>query len=296
MAAGTLTKSAKKWLNIAGFVAHLPHFSQHMVDGCAKTLFVIYHMLTLGGKMSNILGMEARNATMEPVERYDTLADRAYEQLRHALMSGSFHPGQKLTIRKIAAILNISATPARDAISRLVSERVLESGQNRIVSVPVLDPQKIKEIYLMRTALEGLAAELGAANMSDQDISALERTQIALIAAMDRNDYKRVLEENETFHFSLYNASAAPMLVETIQQLWLKLGPSLNFLYPSYNHSRKGVNHHLSTIRALRSRDPAQVRASIENDLRDGALELQNALNASVSTQKSAPRPHAARG
>jgi DNA-binding GntR family transcriptional regulator len=222
---------------------------------------------------------------MEPVERYDTLADRAYDQLRHALMSGSFHPGQKLTIRKIAAVLDISATPARDAISRLVSERVLDSGANRTVSVPVLNADKIKEIYLMRTALEGVAAELGAANMSDDDIAALERTQIALIAAMDRNDYKRVLEENETFHFSLYRASNAPMLVETIQQLWLKLGPSLNFLYPSYNHSRKGVNHHLSTIRALRSRDPAQVRAAIEHDLRDGAQELQNALDANLDAQ-----------
>ncbi|MDB5457449.1 MAG: AtrA transcriptional regulator [Caulobacter sp.] len=237
-----------------------------------------------------------RPTPMGPVERYDTLADRAYEQLRHALMSGSFNPGQKLTIRKIAAVLNISATPARDAISRLVSERVLESGLNRTVSVPLLDAGKIREIYLMRTALEGLAAELGAANMSEQDISALERTQIALIAAMDRNDYKRVLEENETFHFSLYNASGAPMLVETIQQLWLKLGPSLNFLYPSYNHSRKGVSHHLSTIRALRARDPAQVRQAIESDLRDGAQELQGALDANLSAQVATPKkPRAAR-
>ena len=231
--------------------------------------------------MSGPAGVEGWGA--QPVERYDTLADRAYEQLRHALMSGSFHPGQKLTIRKIAAVLDISATPARDAISRLVSERVLDSGANRTVSVPMLNASKIKEIYLMRTALEGLAAELGAGNMSAEDISTLERTQLALIAAMDRNDYKRVLEENEVFHFSLYRASGAPMLVETIQQLWLKLGPSLNFLYPSYNHSRKGVNHHLSTIRALRAGDPAQVRQAIEHDLRDGAQELQNALDANLS-------------
>jgi DNA-binding GntR family transcriptional regulator len=231
--------------------------------------------------MTGLVGVEGWGA--QPVERYDTLADRAYEQLRHALMSGSFHPGQKLTIRKIAAVLDISATPARDAISRLVSERVLDSGANRTVSVPVLNTGKIKEIYLMRTALEGLAAELGAANMSADDISALERTQLALIAAMDRNDYKRVLEENETFHFSLYRASGAPMLVETIQQLWLKLGPSLNLLYPSYNHSRKGVNHHLGAIRALRTGDPAQVRQAIEHDLRDGAQELQNALDANLS-------------
>lgn len=220
------------------------------------------------------------------VERYDTLADRAYEQLRHALMNGSFHPGQKLTIRKIAAVLGISATPARDAISRLVSERVLDSGPNRTVSVPTLDSERIREIYLLRTALEGLATELGAKAMDKAQIESLERLQLALIAAMDRNNFKRVLAENEEFHFTIYRASNMPMLVEAIQQLWLKLGPSLNLLYPSYNRSRKGVAHHLDILTALRSGDAVGAREAMEADLRDGAIELEGALG-----QQASPDP-----
>jgi DNA-binding GntR family transcriptional regulator len=221
----------------------------------------------------------ADTPSIGPVERYDTLADRAYEQLRHALTTGSFHPGQKLTIRKIAAVLGISATPARDAISRLLSERVLESGPNRTVSVPTLDREKVRQIYLLRTSLEGMAAELAAPKIDAGTIESLERTQLALIAALDRNDYKRVLSENEEFHFGIYRRSDVPLLVETIESLWLKLGPSLNFLYPSYNHDRKGVNHHLATIRALRSGDAAAVRAAIEADLRDGEQELARAID-----------------
>lgn len=217
-------------------------------------------------------------AAIGPVERYDTLADRAYEQLRHALTTGSFHPGQKLTIRKIAAVLGISATPARDAISRLLSERVLESGPNRTVSVPMLDREKVRHIYLLRRSLEGMAAELAAPNIDAATIEALERTQLALIAALDRNDYKRVLSENEEFHFGIYRRAEVPLLVETIEALWLKLGPSLNLLYPSYNHDRKGVSHHLATIRALRAGDAAAVRAAIESDLRDGEQELGRAI------------------
>jgi len=215
-----------------------------------------------------------------PVLRYDTLADRAYEQLRHALMTGSFHPGQKLTIRKIAAVLGISATPARDAISRLASERALEAGANRIVSVPRLDARRIHEIYLLRHALEGMAAELGAKNIGPEQVEALERVQLSLIAAMDRKDYKRVLVENEEFHFAIYRASNVSMLVEMIQQVWLKLGPSLNLLYPSYNISRKGVNHHIDAIRALRAADAVGVRRAIEDDLKDGAIELERAVQA----------------
>jgi DNA-binding GntR family transcriptional regulator len=234
--------------------------------------------------------MPGADAGISPVERYDTLADRAYEQLRHALMSGSFRPGQKVTIRKMAAVLGVSATPAREAINRLVTERVLETGPFRTVSVPTLDAARLNEIYLLRTALEGLATELGARNMTPGHIEALERTQMALIGAMDRNDYKQVLAQNEAFHFAIYKASNMQLLVEAIQQLWLKLGPSLNLLYPSYNQSRKGVNHHLDIIQALRKRDPAAARAGMENDLRDGAMELQKALAAANPNEPAAKK------
>lgn len=222
-----------------------------------------------------------------PVKRYDTLADRAYGQLRQALMIGSFHPGQKITIRKIAAILGISATPARDALSRLLSEKVLESDANRNVFAPQLDGEKLGHLYVLRLALEGIAAEEGAKHVNDLKVSELEQTQMALIAAMDRQDYQRVLIENEKFHFGIYGESRNPMLIEAIEQLWLKLGPTMNFLYPSYNHSRKGVSHHLAVIEALRKRQPALVREAIEQDLRDGEIELRNALD---TVQKPAPK------
>lgn len=215
---------------------------------------------------------------LEPVKRYDTLADRAYEQLREALTTGSFYPGQKLTIRKIAAILGVSATPVRDAISRLLFERVLECDVNRNVFVPRLDAERLRHIYALRIALEGLAAEEGTRNFTRDDIDRLEQIQISLIAAMDRQDYGRVLVENEKFHFGIYTAAGNPLLLEAIQQLWIKLGPSLNLLYPSYNKSRTGVSHHLKVIAALRSGNPSEVRQAIEADLRDGENELRQAL------------------
>lgn len=240
------------------------------------------------------MSLENGSGALGPVKRYDTLADRAYDQLREALMTGSFHPGQKLTIRKIAAVLGVSATPARDAISRLLSEKVLETDANRNVFAPRLDGEKLGHLYMLRLALEGPAAELGARNLDEASVRELERIQLSLIAAMDRQDYQRVLIENEKFHFGIYGRSGNPMLVEAIEQLWLKLGPTMNFLYPSYNHSRKGVSHHLAIIDALRSGVPSQVRAAIESDLRDGEAELRSAL-ASVAepTPKTRRRPAA---
>lgn len=235
----------------------------------------------------------ASSPVLEPVPRYDTLADRAYEQLKHALMAGSFQPGQKLTIRKLAASLGVSTTPARDALSRLISEGVLESDANRNVFAPRLDPAKLQELYFVRLALEGPAAELGAARMSPAQVDDLEQVQTALIAALDRKDYARALRENERFHFSIYAAAGNRTLLDAIQQVWLKLGPTLNFLYPAYNHSRRGVSHHVEVIDALRRGDAKAVRAGIERSLRAGELELVGALQASPA---AAANPIAATG
>lgn len=226
---------------------------------------------------------------VRPVERYDTLAERAYAQLRQALMNGSFLPGQRITIRKLAVLLEISATPAREAINRLLSERILETDANRNVSVPVLDSARLREIYVLRIALEGVAAERGAANMTVEDIAELERTQESLVAAMDRNDYKSVLIQNGDFHFRIYEASGVVMLVQAIEQLWLKLGPSMNLLYPAYNHSRKGVNNHMLVINALHSRDALGVRKAMEQDLIDGVEELSSALQIAYKSGKLSP-------
>ncbi|MEH3106430.1 MAG: GntR family transcriptional regulator [Sphingomonas fennica] len=216
--------------------------------------------------------------SVQPVERFDTLAERAYAQLRTALMNGSFLPGQKLTIRKLAALLGISATPARDAISRLVSERILETDANRNVSVPLPDVERLQEIYVVRIALEGPAAALGTPRLTDDEIDRLERIQTALVDAMDRKDYADVLANNRDFHFTIYRASGVELLNQTIEQLWLKLGPSLNLLYPAYNHSRTGVHNHRDVLAGLRRRDGAAVRAAIEQDLKDGVIELSRSL------------------
>lgn len=226
---------------------------------------------------------EANVQSLAPVERYDTLADRAYEQLRAALMSGTFYPSQRLPIRKVAGMLGISATPAREALSRLVAEHGLDWGANRSVVVPILTPKKVAELYVIRRALEGVATELGAVNFTPEDLAALEQTQIALISAMDRGDYANVLSHNERFHFGIYRAAGLPLLVQIIQSVWLKLGPSLNLLYPAYDQNRKGVHHHSAVIKALRDRDPSAARNAIEGDLNDGAAQLTLALAASDS-------------
>ena len=58
--------------------------------------------------------------------RPDTLGSRARDEVKRAIMSGRFRPGEKITIRALAAALNISITPAREALAILAAEGVLD--------------------------------------------------------------------------------------------------------------------------------------------------------------------------
>jgi DNA-binding GntR family transcriptional regulator len=215
---------------------------------------------------------------LAPVDRPSTLTDMAYRTVKQALMRGVFSPGQKVTSRGMASALGISATPAREAIGRLVAERALEATQSRVFVVPVLSRIRIEELRDIRSALEGLAAERAAQVLRERDITNLTQIQEEHEAAREREDFKAVLERNEVFHFTIYRASAMPTLIDIIETLWVQIGPSLNLLYPYFKDSRTGVQNHREALEAIRAGDGRRLRRAIEMDLADGARLLIDRL------------------
>lgn len=221
------------------------------------------------------------------LDRQSSLGELAYEALKDAVIGGGFVPGQKLTVRSVAQALGISTTPARDALNRLIGEGALINASAKTVVVPLLTQAALEEVTAMRLALEGLAAERGALNVMEQEITALEALQEKLNTALDGAHYRHVLEFNKHFHFTLYRATKMPRLVQTIETLWLRVGPSFNHLYPEFANSRRGVANHTAAIQGLRRKDAAAVRAAMESDIHDGYDRLARYIDEVVSPQKS---------
>ena len=68
----------------------------------------------------------------------ETLHDRAYLELKKAIMSGAIRPGATITIRAMATALGTSPMPVREALRRLVAERALEMLPTRSVTLPLM--------------------------------------------------------------------------------------------------------------------------------------------------------------
>lgn len=216
---------------------------------------------------------------LAPLHRSVTLAEKAYASLRTSLRQGMLLPGERLSTRKVAATLTVSLTPAREALNRLVAERLLEQRPDRTIVVPVLTRGRYDEICAVRLELEPFAARLACRTMGPSQLTHLQRLYAAHEAAWLRRDTKRALGCNEDFHFTIYGAAHNRTLLLIIEALWLQIGPSLNLLLPlSYEAGWKGGEHHRAMMQALRAGDGAALVKAVRQDLSDGRRLLDGIL------------------
>ena len=239
--------------------------------------------------------MAGSSITIGSIARGETLTDQAEAVLREALMSGVFVPGRIITIRALSAMLNVSVTPAKEAMVRLIADRVLEWGPRRSALVPVLTLKSVNEIYTIRIALEAAAACAALDQFEKADITALRKIHEELAKAFDQHDYKNVLARNRDFHFAIYGKAGLPIMLGMIEGLWLRLGPSLNLLYSSLSKKdwahREGTGYHPEIISAIQQRDADAMRSHIVSDLTTGRDRLEHALLAASRTPLSLAVP-----
>jgi len=213
----------------------------------------------------------ARGALGEGVE---TLADQAYEALRNDLMTGALLPEQALTVRGVAEAMGVSLTPVREAVQRLVAEHGLEVVNGRTIRVPRLDVETYREILKIRMELEPLAAREAAPRIANAEIERLDTVMQRHLAAIQEGDAHRTLLENTEFHLSIYRAAEQPILLRMIESLWLRVGPTLNLLFPQYCGSLSGHEKHLAAVDALRRRDGEALGDAMRDDLVHGSRFL----------------------
>src|SRR5262249_38237701 len=161
----------------------------------------------------------------------ETLHDRAYLELKKAIMSGAIRPGATITIRAMATALGTSPMPVREALRRLVAERALEMLPTRSVTLPLMTAERFDEIAKLRITLDGLGSEAGALHLCREGLRRLQQGHAEMNKVKSVNEY---LAKNQEFHFTLYQAANMPVALQMIESLWLQAGPLLNLAIAEY--------------------------------------------------------------
>lgn len=193
-------------------------------------------------------------------------------------MTGVYKPGEKVTIRAIADAAQVSFTPAREAVGRLIIEGALEYEGPKTVVVPVLNRHALEEVTAIRKRLEPLVTDLGAQRLSKPQVSQLHRIQNRLEKSMNRGNFREVLRQNEEFHFLIYRCSGFMYAVQMIESCWMRIGPSLNLLYPEFSISRAGISNHNALLAALEAEKPFEASNWITSDIEAGYARLSELI------------------
>lgn len=104
----------------------------------------------------------------------NTGAHFVYAELKRRILTLELKPGERIYEPAMAAALQVSRTPLREAIRRLISEDLLEQQPTGGVLVPALDEAAISELYEVRAAMESLMARNACMQATPEDIEALE--------------------------------------------------------------------------------------------------------------------------
>ena len=197
--------------------------------------------------------------------RPSSLNQRTYQTLREAILSGGFMPGSTLNIRPIAAMLGVSPTPVRDALSRLQADGALEALPNRAFRLPVPSIEEYRQLLIMRIRLEECAVQHAAALITPAEVLKVSDLYDEMSSLVDRPS-DEYLAVHRRFHFMIYDAARMPLLREAIERLWLRIGP---LMHASSNEQEQPLDDktHAEIVRSLKAADPFAATIAVRDDL-----------------------------
>ena len=153
-----------------------------------------------------------------PVEHV-RLVDRVYETIRQAIVEGRFAPGERLVQDRLAAMLNVSRSPVREAVVRLAEDGYVRLEPYRGAVVTAVSREEMAHIYELREVLEPFAAARAAERATDSERQGL-RDLVAAAYRVDPADPVALYRANLDFHTRLVEPCRNPRITETLAGLW----------------------------------------------------------------------------
>jgi DNA-binding GntR family transcriptional regulator len=217
--------------------------------------------------------------------------DSAYEKLLSLIVDGQLLPDQPISERQIAAELKIGRTPVREAMRALAQDGLLEIVPARGTFVRSISDNQLRELYEVRQALEGQAAELAARNGATQKllefVGKLERSR----KARTDEELGETYETGAQFHVEVFRCAGNSILTTLYLPIRnrFRVTMSLGRYYDS-DWVIDGIDQHLTILEAIAARKPSKAKRLMRAHLMASYESKQKILKQINREPKSKPR------
>jgi DNA-binding GntR family transcriptional regulator len=173
-------------------------------------------------------------------------------------------PGSRLREEEIAASLEVSRTPVREALARFQARGLADISSGGLI-VSELDRRQVSELYAVRAMLEGAAARFAALNAGPADIEGIRHAATGFNNQPD--DATALALANTLFHESIYHAARNDYLLRMLEDLndSLALLPRTTFQIPQ--RSAEVRLEHAAIVDGIVAKDADKAEKAARNHI-----------------------------
>ena len=146
-----------------------------------------------------------------------SLRGRVFQKLREDILSGKYREHEELKEVAIGEELGVSRTPVREAFRQLELEGLIQIVPNRGAYVTGITAKDVKDIYMIRSLLEGLCARLATEKITKEQLEEMEENIYLADFHASKGHMDQMAELDNRFHDILYEACDSKMLEHTLR-------------------------------------------------------------------------------
>ncbi len=160
--------------------------------------------------------MSSYDVKQEVTDKY-SLRGRVFNKLREDILSGKYEEHEELKEVAIGEELGVSRTPVREAFRQLELEGLIQIVPNKGAYVTGITAKDVKDIYMIRSSLEGMCARLATENITTEQLEELEENVYLASFHASKGHMEQMAELDNRFHHILYEACDSKMLQKLLQ-------------------------------------------------------------------------------
>lgn len=158
-------------------------------------------------------------ALLSKIQKSRSLDEKAYLQIKKAILDCTLPPGASLVETRLAEELGVSRTPIRKAIARLEQEGFVTAAPSKGYNVAEVSLQEIREMYQLREILECHLVRETAQQFTREELEEMESALQAADEALEKGDYPGFLATNRAFHHAFDRKYGNQCISEVLSNL-----------------------------------------------------------------------------
>ena len=187
-----------------------------------------------------------------------SLSSRVFHTIREDILNGKYQANEELKEKSIGEEMCVSRTPVREALRQLELEGLVHIIPNKGAFVENVTLKDIKDIYEIRSLLEGLCARWAANNITKEQLEELEETVFLSDFHFSKENWDQMVELDNRFHEIVYEACGSKELTRVLRDYHHYLQRIRKITLEQKTRARASMDEHCKIAEALKARDAVE--------------------------------------